>query len=142
MKRDEGTAQTEVPFSHNHSHDLESLGWVVVWVVFYNNLSEEMPSYDHLPFTLQDALGQLKLAGILFPPMLDSTRRDGYQLRKFRNICDQLPLNKKPIYDRLNLLLRLLISHCIVIEVEYHFPSTRTSPRMIFTTISHEFSRF
>lgn len=29
--------QTRVQFSHNHLHDLESLWWVAVWVVMYNN---------------------------------------------------------------------------------------------------------
>jgi hypothetical protein len=30
------TVQTEVPFCHNHLHDLESLWWVAVWVVFHS----------------------------------------------------------------------------------------------------------
>jgi hypothetical protein len=119
-KQDEGTAETEVSFSHNHLHDLESLWWVAVWVVFYNYFSEETPSHDRPSFTLKDAQGQLKLAGTLFPPILDSsTRRHGFQLRKFQNLCDQLPRNKKPIYDRLNLLRRIIISHYSVIEAGY-----------------------
>jgi len=29
-----------VLFSHNHLHDLESLWWVAVWMVFYHHLSK------------------------------------------------------------------------------------------------------
>jgi hypothetical protein len=32
---DTGTTRTKVPFSHNHFHDLESLGWVAVWVLVW-----------------------------------------------------------------------------------------------------------
>ena len=117
-EQDVKTARTKVPFSHNHLHDLESLWWVAVWVVFYNYFSEGMPSRDRPSFTLQDAADQLKLARILFPPVLESTaRRDGFQTpESFQDTCDRLPRNKKAIYDRLNVLRRLLIRHYSVIE--------------------------
>ena len=112
------TAQTEVPFFHNHLHDLESLWWVAVWVVFYNYFSEGTSSRDRPSFTLQDAEDQLNLACILFPPFLDSiTRQLGFQYAEsFRVTCDQLPGNKRVICGGLDLLRRLLISHYTVIE--------------------------
>jgi hypothetical protein len=119
--QDEGTAQAEVPFSHNHLHDLESLWWVAVWVVFYNYFLEETSSRDHPSFTLQDTAEQLRLARTLFPPALDSTsRRDGFQNPKsFQNTCAGLPSNKKAICDGLNFVRRLLISHYNAIEARY-----------------------
>jgi hypothetical protein len=116
-EQDVGTARTKVPFYHNHLHDLESLWWVAVWVVFYNYFSEETPSRDRPSFTLRDATDQLKLARILFPPVLESTaRRDGFQTpESFQGTCDRLPRNKA-IYVRLDGLRRLLIRHHSVIE--------------------------
>ena len=57
VESDEGMTQTKIPFFHNHLHDLESLWWVAVWVVFYNNFSEPNPS-----FTFRDAEYQFHLA--------------------------------------------------------------------------------
>jgi hypothetical protein len=90
-------------------------------VVFYNYFSEGTPSHDSPSFTLRDAGDQLNLARILFPPVLQSTvRRDGFQIPgSFQKACERLPHNKKPIYVRLNLLRRLLISHYSVIEAGY-----------------------
>ena len=31
------TSLAEFPFAHNYLHDLESLRWVAVWIVFYND---------------------------------------------------------------------------------------------------------
>ena len=114
------------PFFHNHLHDLESLWWVAVWVVFYNHFLERTSSHDppSEPFTLQDAQGQLKLAKILFPPTLDSAARgDGFQKSEsFQEVCNQLPGDKRVItafYSRLDLLRRLLIEHYGIIEAGY-----------------------
>ena len=109
---------TEVPFSHNHLHDLESLWWVAVWVVFYNNFSDGTPSPS---LKRRDVEKQLNLARTLFPPASNDTdRRDGFQARKtFQRTCEGLPRNKKLIYDRLNLLRRLLIQHYNLIEAGY-----------------------
>jgi hypothetical protein len=52
-KQGVGMPQTKVPFSHNHLHDLESLWWVAVWVVFYNYFLEATPSRDRPSFTLR-----------------------------------------------------------------------------------------
>jgi hypothetical protein len=121
-EQDVGTAQalswTNVQFFHNHLHDLESLWWVAVWVVFYNHFSERTSSYDQPSFTLRDVERRLRLAQVLFPPVLDSTTRiNGFRHPKlFQEACNKLPGNKRAIYDRLNLLRRILISHYIAIE--------------------------
>jgi Fungal protein kinase len=64
---------TIVPFSHNHLHDLESLWWVAVWMVFYNRFSKAQRSDDEPPFTLTEAERQLKLSQVLFPSLLKNT---------------------------------------------------------------------
>ena len=109
-------AQTEMPFFHNHLHDLESLWWVAVWVVFYNNFSEPDPS-----FTLPDAEYRLDIVRKLFPPTLDNTtRQNGFRLPTlFRKICDGLPHNTGEIYDSLDLIREFLINHYEVIEAGF-----------------------
>src|SRR6267154_58270 len=110
-------AQTKVPFFHNHLHDLESLWWVAVWVVFFNDFSNRTPSPDHTSLTLQDARDQLKLARDLFPSMLGSfIRRDGFQnSTSFQKACNELPPNKADFCNRLDVLRELLIGHYRVI---------------------------
>jgi len=122
-EQDVGTARSklEVPFSYNHLHDLESLWWVAVWMVFYNYFSEGTLSRDRPSFTLRDTEARLNLAQTLFPPVFDSiTRQLGFRYpTSFLNTCERLPGNKKAIYIRLNILRRLLISHYRVIEAGY-----------------------
>jgi hypothetical protein len=115
------TEVTEIPFSHNHLHDLESLWWVAVWVVFFFYFSKGTPSRDHPSFTLQDVEEHLDLARILFPHSLkDINRRNAFQApTSFPKICSMLSGNKKDIYAGLNVLRRLLISHYSVIEEEF-----------------------
>ena len=105
-----------MPFFHNHLHDLESLWWVAVWVVFYNNFSEPDPS-----FTLPDAEYRLDIVRKLFPPTLDNTtRQNGFRLPTlFRKICDGLPHNTGEIYDSLDLIREFLINHYEVIEAGF-----------------------
>ena len=111
----EAWGPTEVLFFHNHLHDLESLWWVAVWVVFYNHFS---PSGDQ--FTLRDAEDQLKKARILFPPMVGSTtRRDAFQGSElFKKACDLLHPNKKSVYLGLKILREQLIKHYNAVEKE------------------------
>jgi serine/threonine protein kinase len=120
-EQDVGMAWTKVPFSHNHLHDLESLWWIAVWVVFYNYFSEGTSSRDLPSFTLKDVVGQLKLTRVLFPHALkDTDRRDAFQYSElFQEACKQLPGNKMAICVRLNLLRRFLISHYKIIEAGY-----------------------
>src|SRR6266852_1816381 len=120
------TAETKVPFSHNHLHDLESLWWVAVWVVFYNYISEGTPSRDHFSSAPRDATrtDRLKLAETLFPPTLDiqvinNLRQNNFQLSSFRDICRQLPVNNGDICDRLDILRRLLIQHYRLVEQRF-----------------------
>jgi hypothetical protein len=117
----EGEPESQVPFSHNHLHDLESLWWVAVWVVFYNNFSKGTPSPDCPSLTRQDVESQLDLAETLFPATSRSTdRQNSFQLpNSFRDTCNQLPENKKAICRGLNVLRRLLISHYSVIEAKH-----------------------
>ena len=120
MQLGEKMAQPETPFFHNHLHDLESLWWIAVWVVFYNNFSEPEPSYK-----LLDAAHRLGTAQKLFPPTLDhTTRRDAFQLHsklhsRFRKICDELPHKKEDIYYNLDLLRRFLINNYKAVEAGY-----------------------
>ena len=115
-EQDEGTAQTEVPFSHNHLHDLESLWWVAVWMVFYNHFSKSQQSGEEPLSSLLDAQRQLKLAGTLFPTYMKSIdRRDGFQ-RSFLKTCGDLPSSKKAICAYLNALRRVIIRNYVLIE--------------------------
>lgn len=105
-----------VPFSHNHLHDLESLWWVAVWVVFYNYFLK-VPLLDDRPlFKLTDVEKQLKLARTLFPPIPKSVdRRDGFQT-SFQDACVGLPSNKKTICDHLDSAREILIEHYKIVE--------------------------
>jgi hypothetical protein len=120
-ERGMGMAPTDIPFSHNHLHDLESLWWVAVWVVFYNYFSEGTSSRDLPSFTLKDVVGQLKLTRVLFPHALNDTdRRDAFQYSgSFQEACKQLPGNKTAISTRLDVLRQFLIGQYKVIEAEY-----------------------
>jgi hypothetical protein len=107
---------TETPFSHNHLHDLESLWWVAVWIVFYNYFSPAMPSDDCLPLTLEDVDKHLKLAGRIFPSTLDDTkRRDCFQ-KSFLAKCDGLPEKTTLICNVLDALRLTLIDQYRIIE--------------------------
>ena len=113
--------QTTVPFSHNHLHDLESLWWVALWVVMYNNFLEPEATTssdppDRPPFQLTDVLRQLDLANNLFPPILTSRTQS---FLTFRKNHDELPINKKHIYRSLNYLREILIRGYKDIEEGY-----------------------
>jgi hypothetical protein len=111
------------PFCHNHLHDLESLWWVAVWMVFYNHFSKGTPSRDCPSFTLRDAGRQLDLAEILFPPESGSVHRQhGFQLSDaFAETFDRLSPNNQIACVGLDFLRENLISHYRVIEAK-HYP--------------------
>ena len=111
---DVGTARTKVPFSHNHLHDLESLWWVAVWIVFYNHFEKTETSV-----TLENIEKQLKLAQTLFPPILGSNTRDLAFQFTFQELCHRLPEDNRPIGVELDLLRRLLISEYIIVEAKF-----------------------
>jgi hypothetical protein len=140
MECDEGMAETEVPFSHNHLHDLESLWWVAVWVVFYHSFSKE--EGDGL--TLQDANDQLDMAEKLFPPVVDSTTRlNGFKIRSsFKGICNQLPPNKRHAHICLNFLRQQLISHYEDVEAEYPLINPDASTDDIYGAFTQAFTVF
>ena len=118
-KREIEMAEADVPFSHNHLHDLESLWWVTVWVIFYRSFSDGTTPRDRL--TLQDAKDQLDLAENLFPAVPASTaRRDSFQIAKsFQKTCDQLPHDKEDACFGLDFLREQLIKHYMAIEANY-----------------------
>ena len=115
MKSGTEMVQAKTPFFHNHLHDLESLWWVAVWVVFNNNFSE--PDFS----TLLDVEYRLNIARRLFPPTLDSiTRQYTFQRpSQFRELCDKLPHGKEDIYDALDALRRILVTDYKLIEAGY-----------------------
>jgi hypothetical protein len=119
-EQDVGTALTDVPFSHNHLHDLESLWWVAVWMLFYNHFSDGTPP----SFKRQEAADQVKLAQILFPLVLGNTsRRDGFQIStSFMNTCNLLQHNKKYVPCSLNILRLILV--CRYRDIERGFPQS------------------
>jgi hypothetical protein len=107
---------SQVPFSHNHLHDLESLWWVAIWIVFYNYFSNTAPLDDHLPFVYKDVLEHLKLTRILFPTTVKSgDRLIGFQTL-FSKACSGLPSNKDDICLLLDGLCEILIGQYKVVE--------------------------
>ena len=116
------TEVTEVPFSHNHVHDLESVWWVAVWMVFYNYFTEmEATSRDRPSFTLQDAILRLDIARELFPPILNSTTRFfGFQSSEaFQENFHRLPKGNRATYRYLDILRQHLIKNYKDIEATH-----------------------
>ena len=133
--------QTTVPFSHNHLHDLESLWWVALWVVMYNNFSKSEATTsgdrpDRPPFRLTDAQCQLGLAEKLFSPNLVDHRDVFIISEEFQENYNKLPINKKPIYQALNYLRELLIMGYEDIEKTY--PQS-VDPTVLNSNIYKEF---
>ena len=139
-KREKEMPEIDVPFSHNHLHDLESLWWVTVWVVFYHSFSEGTTPHDRL--TLQDANDQLNLAEKLFPPVVDSsTRQINFTIYgSFEKICDQLPSNKKDANFCLEFLREHLIKHFRAIEAEYPLVNPNASTDDIYDCFTQAFT--
>jgi hypothetical protein len=89
--------QPAQPFIHNHLHDLESLWWVAVWVVFYNHFFESQTSKEERPLNFQQAGSQLASARTLFPSIMESFGgQNGFQ-QSFPRIYSDLPSNKQTI---------------------------------------------
>jgi hypothetical protein len=124
---------TVVLFSHNHLHDLESLWWVAVWMVFYNHLSKSKQSDECLSTDIRDVDHQLDLARTLFPPILESSRRqNGFQL-SFTKRCEGLPSNKKVISGYLEGFRQILVKHYLAIESTFpQFINSSTSKDDIY----------
>jgi Fungal protein kinase len=115
-KRLTNSKLAKVLFTHNHLHDLESLWWVAVWLVFYNHFRDTQQSNEEPLSDLQDVERQLGLARILFPASIESfRRRDGFQ-QLFPEICNDLPSNKHTIGSYLDLLRSNLVTHYSKVE--------------------------
>jgi hypothetical protein len=108
---------TQSPFIHNHLHDLESLWWVAVWVVFYNHFFESQSSKEACPLNFQQAESQLASARTLFPSIMESAKRLlGFQ-HSFPQVCSDLPSNKQAICNGLDILRESLIDHYLNVEL-------------------------
>ena len=60
-----------VPWTHNYLHDLESLWWVTVWMITFNDFCTS----EKLPTNLSEVENQLMEARNFFPLSLESTTR-------------------------------------------------------------------
>jgi hypothetical protein len=96
----------------------------------YNYISEETPSPDRLPSTLQDAKDQLNLARTLFPLVLNSTVHQYCfeDSEDFQNKCNKLRRSKEDIWYLLNGLRILLISDYSIVEAGYPRSIDTNSP--------------
>ena len=114
----------DVPFFPNHLHDLESLWWVAVWIVFYTDISEGASSHDHTSTALR---ASLELAENLFPSTpANTTRHIGFQVStSFKGLCSRLPVNKEAICEYLDILRQMLIKHYR--RVEQNIPQIEPS---------------
>jgi hypothetical protein len=118
VKRDheQNDEVAEVSFIHNHLHDLESLWWVAVWLVFYNHFYDTQQSNEEPLSDLQDVERQLRLARTLFPSSITSIhRQNGFQT-SFLKVYNDLPKNKHLICSYLDVLRTYLISHYLKVE--------------------------
>ena len=112
------TGFAKFAFAHNHLHELESLWWVVVWIVFYNDFCapQQLGEEEHLSDRKLQLQQQLRQARILFPSSsTDTGRRDGF-LFHFRDIVMELPESKHIICSGLKVLRRDLIGGYRLIE--------------------------
>jgi hypothetical protein len=107
---------SKVPFSHNYLHDLESLWWVAIRVVFYNHFYLKSPLDDHPQFELKDVGRQVKLAQRLFPPTLKNTDRQNGFRSTFLEKYVGLPDNKTTMVTSPDYLRLILIKRYEVVE--------------------------
>jgi hypothetical protein len=102
------TESSGVPFTHIHLHDLESLWWVAVWIVFYNEFRVPEQSNEAAMLDHKD-IGRELAARTLFPTTMESARRrDGFQ-QSFLKICEVLQSSKGTVCASYDLLRQDLI---------------------------------
>jgi hypothetical protein len=98
---------------HNHLHDLKSLWWVAVWMVFYHHFHH---SNEPLP-----GLGEMELCIQESPTLFPATMNDFNCLYMFQstflNVCDSLPGNKQPTVLSLDPIRVHLISDYKIVEL-------------------------
>jgi hypothetical protein len=107
-----------IAWSHNHLHDLESLWWVAVWIVFYNEFSKPGQSDVEPLSDLEIAKSQLALARTIFPLVIDNvTRRDIFCTHSaFKVTYRKLPRIKQAICKQLESAREELIFHYQSVE--------------------------
>ena len=101
---EESKAQTQSgtgPWTYNHLHDLESLWWVAVWIVFYNHFQD---SDKYIP-DLQEATQYLHGVQTLFPPCFHMSRLIQFTI----GLTEEVPKNKVAVVAVLNSLRLSLI---------------------------------
>ena len=110
------TQVSQVPFAHNHLHDLESLWWVAVWIVFYNHFCDSrQPQKD--PLSDPDEVErQLGVARILFPPSMENSGRLSSFLSTFVEVYANLPKHKAVICFHLEVLRAQLVQSYSAVE--------------------------
>ena len=105
--------QPKLPWRFNHLHDLESLWWVAVWIVFNNCFGEPDDSLSSsqepdVPLTPQAPPDSIRAA--LFPSSLESIRRRDFFIGRFSQI-QGLPEQYLMPFNALDIIRSLLIEH-------------------------------
>ena len=105
------SVQPELPWRFNHLHDLESLWWVAVWIVFNNrfgglDVSAFSPPESDVPPTPQAPPDSIRKA--LFPSSFDNVHRRDFFITKFSYI-QGLPEQYQTPFLALNALRTCLV---------------------------------
>lgn len=126
-------------FFHNPLHDLESLWWVAVWILFYHHLSK--PG-DQAP-DLEYVIGQLQSAETLFPRLPEDVLRHYIFQHYFEEYSQKLSPNKRATGNRLDLLRIKLLKNYYFIEAS--LPTNKIdwlqSNKKIYSQFIKSFSR-
>jgi len=107
------SVDAEQPFFHNHLHDLESLWWVAVWMVFHHQFLA--PGEDRLS-DIDEVASQIKPAQRLFPPIIHPSHRLCGLRWDFPQLCKSLQSNKAVVCQCLNILRRILLYNYRIME--------------------------
>ena len=105
--------QPMLPWRFNHLHDLESLWWVAVWIVFNNcfgKLDDSLSSSQEpeVPLTPQAPPDSIRAA--LFPSSLENVHRRDFFISRFSEI-QGLPEQYLMPFNALDIIRSLLIEH-------------------------------
>ena len=127
--------EQRLSWTYNHLHDLESLWWVVVWIIFHNCFS--MPGGSDSD--LQEVPEHLRMA--LFPHLLYSIhRRDSFTIPS-SNMHYSLPKSHQKVFFALDYLRWLLIQHYRKVESTLpHSINLDASDDEIYQTFMEQFN--
>jgi len=119
QQQEQNNKLVQLPFVHIYLHDLESLWWVAVWIVFYNEFCARSGSDADAHPNLKDIERQLEAARFLFPSVLNHTgRQNTFQVElSFSEIYQRLPPLKHTACYYLDVLRRNLIGQYKKVEV-------------------------